>query len=42
MLNPAFNAQGLRVSIAILKMEAVKRYVVAVEALRKKERQDET
>ncbi len=34
----AFNAQGLRVIIAVGEVGAVKMYVAAVEALRKKER----
>jgi hypothetical protein len=37
----AFNAQGSR-GIIVLQVGAVKTYVAAVEALRKKERQDET
>jgi hypothetical protein len=42
--NSAFNAQGSRViTVVVLKVGAVKNiYVVAVEALRKKERGDET
>jgi hypothetical protein len=40
--NSAFNTQGSRVCIVIVQVGTVKRYVVAVEALRKKERQDET
>jgi hypothetical protein len=36
------NAQGLRVIIVVLQVGAVKTYVVALEALRKKERGDET
>ncbi len=34
--NPAFNAQGSRVVIVIVQVGAVKTYVAAVEALRKK------
>jgi hypothetical protein len=37
-----FNAQGSRVIIVVVKVEAVKIYVVAVEALRKKKRPHET
>jgi len=40
--NSAFNAQGSRVIIVVVPLGAVKIYVAAVEALRKKERQDET
>jgi predicted oxidoreductase (fatty acid repression mutant protein) len=40
--NSAFNAQGSRIIIAVVQVRAVKIYVAAVEALRKKERQDET
>ncbi len=40
--NAAFNAQGLRVIIVVVQVGAVKIYVATVEALRKKERQDET
>jgi hypothetical protein len=40
--NSAFNAQGSRVIIVAVHVGAVKIYVAAVEALRKKERQDET
>ncbi len=40
--NSAFNAQGSRVIIVVVQAGAVKIYVTAVEALRKKERQDET
>jgi NADH:ubiquinone oxidoreductase subunit 6 (subunit J) len=41
--NSAFNAQGLRVIIVVVQVGAVKIYVAAVvEALRKKERHDET
>jgi hypothetical protein len=41
-LNSAFNAQGSGVIIVVLQVRAVKIYVKAAEALRKKERQDET
>jgi hypothetical protein len=41
MLNSAFNAQILRVIIIVVQV-AVKIYVAATEALRIKERQDET
>ncbi len=40
--NSAFNAQGSRVIIVIVQVGAVQVYVAAVEALREKERQDET
>jgi len=40
--NSPFNAQGSRVIIVIVQVGAVKIYVAAVEALRKKERRDET
>jgi hypothetical protein len=40
--NSAFNAQGSRVIIVDVQVGAVKIYVPAVEALRKKERGDET
>jgi hypothetical protein len=40
--NSAFNAQGLRLIIVVVQGGAVKIYVASVEALRKKERQDET
>jgi hypothetical protein len=36
--NLAFNAQGLRVIIVVVQVGALKTYVVAVEALMKKER----
>jgi hypothetical protein len=36
--NAAFNAQGLRAIIVAVKVGAVKIYVVAMDALRKKER----
>ncbi len=38
----AFNAQGLRLIIVAIQVGAVKIYIAAVEALRKKERQGET
>jgi hypothetical protein len=38
----AFNAQGSRLIIVVVQLGAVKMYVAAVGALRKKERQDET
>jgi hypothetical protein len=37
----AFNAQGSRLIIVVVQLGAVTIYVAAVEALRKKERQDE-
>jgi predicted oxidoreductase (fatty acid repression mutant protein) len=40
--NSTFNAQGLRVIIVVVQVEQWKLYVAAVEALRKKEMQDET
>jgi hypothetical protein len=40
--NSALNAQGLRVIIVVVHVRVVKIYVAAVQALRKKERQDET
>jgi hypothetical protein len=40
--NSAFNAQGSRLIIVVVQVRAVKIYVVAVQALRKKESQDET
>ncbi len=40
--NSAFNAPGLRVIIVPVHVGALKKYVAVVEALRKKERQDET
>jgi hypothetical protein len=40
--NVAFHAQGLRLIIVGVQGGAVKIYVATVEALRKKERQDET
>jgi hypothetical protein len=42
MLIPRFNAQGSRLIIVVVELGAVKIYVAAVEALRKKKRQDET
>jgi hypothetical protein len=38
----AFNAQGSRVIIVVVEVVAMKIYVTAVEALREKERGDET
>jgi hypothetical protein len=38
----AFNARGSRLIIVVVQLGAVKIYVAAVEALRKKERGDET
>jgi len=40
--NSAFNAQDSRLIIVIVQLRAVNLYVVAMEALRKKETQDET
>jgi cytidylate kinase len=40
--NSALNAQGSRVTIVVVQVGAVKIYVTAVEALRKKKRQHET
>ncbi len=40
--NSAFQAQGSRIIIVHVQVGAVKIYVVAVEALIKKERHDET
>jgi hypothetical protein len=40
--NSALNAQGSKVTIVVVQEGAVRIYVAAVEALRKKERQDET
>jgi hypothetical protein len=40
--NSAFNLQGSRLIIVIVQVGAVKIYVAAMEALRKKERQHET
>jgi hypothetical protein len=39
---PAFNAQCSRLIIVVVQVRVVKIYVAAVEALRKKERQDES
>jgi hypothetical protein len=39
--NSAINARGWRLFIVVVQLEAVKIYVAAVEALVKKERQDE-
>ncbi len=40
--NPTFNARGSRLIIVLVQLGAVKIYVAAVEALRQKERQDQT
>jgi hypothetical protein len=40
--NSTFNAQWLRVTIVVVQARTVKICVAALEALRKKERQDET
>jgi len=40
--NSVFYAQGSRINIVLVPIGAVKIYVAAVEALRKKERGDET
>jgi len=40
--NSPFNAKGLRVIIVVVQVGAVKIYVATVQALRKKESQDET
>jgi hypothetical protein len=40
--NSAFNARGSRLITVVVQLEEVKIYVAAVEALGKKERQDET
>jgi len=40
--NSAFNVQGSRVIIAAVQVGAVKIYATSVDALKKKERQDET
>jgi hypothetical protein len=40
--NSAFNAQGLRLIIVVVQVGAVKIYVAAMGAIRKKGRQDET
>jgi hypothetical protein len=42
MLNSPFNAQGSRLIIVVVQLGALKIYVAAVEALRKKERWDGT
>jgi hypothetical protein len=39
---PAFNAQGSRLIIVVVQLGAVKIYVAVVDALRQKEREDET
>jgi hypothetical protein len=39
--NSAFNEQGLRVIIVVVHVGAVKIYVAAVQAVRKKETQDD-
>jgi hypothetical protein len=38
----AFNAQGSRLIIIVVQVRAAEIYVAALEALRRKERQDET
>jgi hypothetical protein len=40
--NSAFSARGSRLLIVVVKLGSVKIYVAATEALRKKERHDET
>jgi hypothetical protein len=40
--NSAYNAHGSKLIIRVVQVGAVKIYVAAVEALRKKERGDET
>jgi hypothetical protein len=40
--NAAFNAQGSRLTIIVVQVGVVKIYVAAVEALRRKARQDDT
>jgi hypothetical protein len=40
--NVSFNAQGSRLIIVVVQVRPVKIYVAAVEALKKKERHDET
>jgi hypothetical protein len=40
--NSAFNAQGSRVIIVVVQVEAVKIHVAAVQVFMKKETQDET
>ncbi len=42
MLKLSINAQGSRVITVVVQVGAVKIYVAAVEAFRKKERQDKT
>jgi hypothetical protein len=42
VLFPKLRVQGLRLIIIVVQGGAVKVYVASVEALRKKERQDET
>jgi hypothetical protein len=37
-----FNAQSLRLIIVIVQLGAMKMYVIAMEAFKRKERQDET
>ncbi len=37
-----FNAQGLKLIIIVVQLGVMKMYIVVMEALRKKERQDET
>jgi hypothetical protein len=37
-----FNAQGLKLIIVVIYLGAMKMYVIAMEALIRKERQDET
>ncbi len=39
--NSAFNAQGSTVTIVVVQLGAVKIYVATVQAIRKKETQDE-
>jgi hypothetical protein len=39
--NSTFNAQGSRVTIVVVHVGVVKIYVIAVKALKKKERQDD-
>jgi len=40
--NSSFSAQGSKAFIVVVQVGAVKIYVVTVETLRKKEKQDET
>jgi hypothetical protein len=40
--NSAFNAQGSRLIIVLVQVGAVKKYVAAMQALRKKQREDKT